>query len=355
MFNPSFNLFKCLVKRSNALPTQIYFILLDFLKILVLNIDFAQKIYENSLLVDFSVHQKNNKNIKWKTNEFNQATIVKEWKGILFCFFTKKDIKDNAKKNELVFTKLEILLKPHYFFNNNLHNANIFTVADCINTLSEIKDTFNLPINELKILNIEYGINAISPINCEDLIIYLLYHEKNQFIISNDNLRYSKISLKYDKKGNANKYKQVKFYGKGIQFPQYADADTFRFEVKSKRTQFIKKRGVKTYADLLDTETYLALSKSIQNEFSLVLIIDVDNEMQNLNSKDKIKLNHYLNTITWSKYIQGSKNLFSKHKKIYFKLLDKTQSNIHNDIKNIIDNKLNEVLKPCAVLRPIEK
>lgn len=346
MFNALFYLlFKFGKTWQRIYLLQIYLILIDFLKIQVLDVVFAQKIYKSSLLVNFSVLQKNNKNIKWKTNEFNQATFVKEWEGVLFCFFTKKD----TEKDELMFTKLEILLKPHYFFNDNLHNANIFTVANCISTLLEIKDTFNLPTDELKILNIEYGINAISPINCKNLITYLLYHEKNQFITSNDKLKYSKISFKHDKKGNANNYKKIKFYNKGFQFPQFTDANTFRFEVKSKRTQFIKKLGIKTYTDLLSIEAYLILAESIQNEFSKVLIIDADNEMQNLSSKEKIKLYNYLNTITWNKYIQGSKNLFNKHKKIYFELLDKTQNNIHNDLKNIIGSKLKEILNRVPI------
>ena len=121
------------------------------------DLELIQQIYNNSLLLDYSAYQKINKHFTGKPNEFNQATFVKEYKGIYFCFYTR------LIKDEVTFTKVEILFKPHYYFNNNLHNANNFKVMDCVNVLTEIKETFNLPVNELKILNIEFGLNAISP------------------------------------------------------------------------------------------------------------------------------------------------------------------------------------------------
>ena len=272
-----------------------------------------------------------NKNIK--------STYTKSYKEILFCFFTKEE----------VFTKLEILIKPHYYFNNNLHNANDFSALDCIKTLTEIKDIFNFPVDELTILNTEFGLNAISPIDSKDLILCAIYHEKNEFINSSDSLKFSKISFKHHKDGTANKYKQIKFYAKGLQFPDYADINTFRFEVKSKERKYIKTLGIYKYADLLKLETYHKLAEVIKLEFNKVLILDISNMGQNLTNKELLKLNLYLNTITWAKSLQGSRNLFNKYKNDYFKLLDKTESNIHSKLNLIIDYKLKELLKPCAV------
>lgn len=309
--------------------------MIDYLKILSLDTELIERVYNNSLLLDYSFYQKRNK----KYNEFRQATYTKEYKEIYFCFYAKNN----------VFTKLEILLKPHYYFNDNLHNANDFKAIDSINALTEIKETFNLPVNNLKILNIEFGINAISPILCENLIEYTFYHEKNLFINSSDILRYSKISYKHKDNGTANTYKMIKFYAKGLQFPQYTDNNTFRFEVKSKQSKYIKTLGVYTYADLLKFETYHIFSDTLKKEISKILIIDAENEMHNLNDKEQIKLTEYLNSIKWNKAIQGSKNLFNINKIKYFKLLDKTKNNIHTYLKNIISNKLDDLLKTCAI------
>ena len=311
---------------------------LDHLKILSLNSEYAELLYKNPLLKMFSKSEKfgnkldrENKNIK--------STYTKSYKEILFCFFTKEE----------VFTKLEILIKPHYYFNDNLHNANDFSALDCIKTLTEIKDIFNFPVDELTILNTEFGLNAISPIDSKDLILCAIYHEKNEFINSSDSLKFSKISFKHHKDGTANKYKQIKFYAKGLQFPDYADINTFRFEVKSKERKYIKTLGIYKYTDLLKLETYHKLAEVIKLEFNKVLILDISNMGQNLTNKELLKLNLYLNTITWAKSLQGSRNLFNKYKNDYFKLLDKTESNIHSKLNLIIDYKLKELLKPCAV------
>lgn len=112
------------------------FSLLDFLKILTQNIDTIDKVFKNTLLSDVSVYQKVNKNFRKKPNEFNQAKFIKEYKGVYFCFYTRKIDNDD------VFTKLEILFKPHYYFNDNLHNANDFSVQDCINVLNEFIELY---------------------------------------------------------------------------------------------------------------------------------------------------------------------------------------------------------------------
>ena len=314
--------------------------LIDYLKILSFNHDLAERLFTSPLLSKYSkINTFYNKLDKEQDEIIKQSKHTFSYKEMLFCFFKKDD----------VFVKLEILIKPHYYFNNNKHNANFFSALDCIKTLTEIKDTFNLPIDELLILNIEFGINAISPIDCKNLISYTIYHEKNEFINSSDTLRFSKISFKHHSSGKANNYKQTKFYAKGLQFPQFTDINTFRFEVKSKQRKYIKSIGIKTYNDLLKIETYYKLSRVLKNEFSKVLILDIDNEKQNLTHKEVLKLEKYLNSVYWIKSMQLSRNVFSKNKKKYFNLLDKTKNNIHNTLFFIIEKKLNDILKKGAI------
>jgi len=310
----------------------------DHLKILSLNSEYAKNLYENPLLKMYSKNEKFSNKLD-KENKNNKSTYIKSYKEILFCFFTKDEL----------FTKLEILIKPHYYFNDNLHNANDFSALDSVKTLTEIKNIFNFPADELIILNIEFGLNAISPIDSKDLILCALYHDKNEFINSSDSLKFSKISFKHHKDGTANKYKQIKFYAKGLQFPDFAHINTFRFEVKSKERKYIKTLGIYTYADLLKLETYDKLAEVLKLEFNKVLILDIDNKGQNLTSKERLKLNVYQNTITWAKSLQGGRNLFNKYKVDYLKLLDKTKNNIHIKLNFIIDKKLKELLKRSAV------
>lgn len=300
--------------------------------------DLIYNIYNNALLSEYSTIDKSRINRNTGLSEIYQAKQVKVFRGVSFCFHQKK---------------LEILFKPHYYFNDNEHNANDFTALECIKTLSNFAALFGLPIDELPILNIEFGINALSPIDCKDLITFVQYHDRNPFQNTSDNLKYSKISLKYNKHGKGNSYKTIKFYAKGVQYPQHTNKNTFRFEVKSKRTNYIKSLGIGYYADLLKPDTYKTLSKNILAEFNNVLILDINNKMNNLNHKEHKKLNEYFNQITWYKTLQGSRNTFNNNKKKYFQLLDKTNCNIHETINKIISDKLGFLLEGCADLTPL--
>ncbi len=312
--------------------------MLDFLKILITDENQISSIYNHELLNEYSLTNKSRINKNTGLSEVYQAKECKYYKDVFFCFYPNK---------------LEILFKPHYYYNDTLHNANDFKVLDCIKTLRDFAQMFSLSTDEIRIINIEFGVNALSPIDCKNLITYAEYHDKNQFRTTNDNLIYSKISLKYNKQGKGNTYKMIKFYAKGIQFAEYANINTFRFEVKSKRTKYIKSLGVFTYADLLRPETYKILANNILLEFDKVLILDVDVNKDCLSVKDNKRLTEYLNPIKWFKALQGHRNTFNNHKKNYIKLLDKTGNNIHVELREIISDKLDYLLKGCADLTPL--
>lgn len=67
-----------------------------------------------------------------------------------------------------------------------------------------------------------------------DLLRYFTYHEQNEFH-TDRKYNHCRFSNSIDKNGKANVYKIIKAYAKGVQFPAYTDANTFRFEVKSNR------------------------------------------------------------------------------------------------------------------------
>ena len=308
--------------------------MIDFLKILVLDRNCIERLYKHPLLTDYSAK------VKYESAKYSyrKAKYTKEYKGIFFKFFTA-----NGK-----ITKLEILIKPHYYFNGGIHNANDFTAQEAINTLTEIISLFNLPAEILYIINLEFGVNIQTPYPSSRVILFVQYHGRNIFQNSSDNLKYSKIAFKPKKDGTANEYKMIKFYDKYIQYPEYALPNTLRFEVKSKESKYAKEQaGIKTLADLLNPETYDKLGNILLAEWDKVLILDRFNEPNNLNDKEKERLRKYLDPITWDEYQQGSKNLFNKHKRQYNELLDKTGQNIHKVIKTIMREKITQLTEPA--------
>ncbi|RVT78549.1 hypothetical protein EOD40_04760 [Flavobacterium sufflavum] len=269
-------------------------------------------------------------------NEVITTKKVKQYKGIYFCFYSNK---------------LEIRFKPHYYFNDNLHNANDFSIIDCINTIIEVKNVLKIDLQAFKVVNIEYGLNCISPIDIKDLITYLAYHEKNEFRTDIE-LAYSKKSYSVSAKGTANEYKIIKAYAKGLQFPNNAHINTFRFEVKSKKSRFINPLGINTAKDLLNSAIYLALTESLIKEFEKVLILDCATDYKSLTQKEQNKIAKYNNPMEWYKINNSSnRNSFSKNKTAYHKLTDKVPNNLKNQLWQIIYDKLEE-LKKGAISQP---
>jgi hypothetical protein len=263
-----------------------------------------------------------------------------QYKGIIFCFYSNK--------------RLKISFLPHYYFNSNLHNANDFNIIDCIKIILEFKNTFKIDWEKLKIINLEFGVNIVSPICIKDLITFLVYHEQNLFI-PNPEYKFSKQSHSFNKKtGRANNNKIIKAYAKGLQFPKFTDINTFRFEVKSRESAFINKLGILNINDLLNANVYCLLIDKLIEEFKNVLILYDKIDFTNLNSKEVSKLNALLNQCHWYRIKQDNKrNVFNDEKIKYYKLIDKTGNHLKKQLEKIIFEKL-ELLKKGAISTPKE-
>ncbi len=283
------------------------------------------------------LYHSNTDKLKHIDNEVLTTKKIKQFKGIYFCFYNNR---------------LDILFKPHYYFNDNLHNANDFKVVDCINVINEFKNTFTIDLKDLKVVNIEFGLNVISPIDIKDLILFLVYHEKNEFR-TDTGLAFSKKSSSIDKFGKTNDYKIIKAYAKGIQFPNYCNIDTFRFEIKSKQSKYINTLNVLYLNDLLNPEVYFGLIETIIKEFKEVLILDCSSKFDKLNPKEQKKINEFLNPLHWHKILNQNRNSFSKNKKIYYNLIGKVENNLKSQLEKIIFDKL-ELLKEGAISTPLQ-
>lgn len=283
--------------------------------------------------------------LTWKSetdtlNHFDKEVIttkkVKQYNGVYFCFYSNR---------------LDILFKPHYYFNNNLHNANDFKVIDCIAVIIEFQTDLQIDLSLLKVVNIEFGLNVVSPIDIKDLITYLAYHTKNEFR-TDSGLPFSKKSYSTNKYGTANKYKFIKAYAKGLHFPEYADINTFRFEISSKMAKYCNSElNVITANDLLNADVYFKMISILIKEFKEVLILDCETNFENLNPKERQKVNDYLNPNLWYKIKNQSRNSFSKNKNNFYKLIDKTENHLKNQLEKIIFDKL-EFLKLGAYSTP---
>ena len=231
--------------------------------------------------------------------------------------------KQIRKYKNLIFIKyqdrLEISGSIHYFYNDELHNADDFYIEDCISAIIQIKNLFDLDLNKCKLINLEYGVNINPIINVTDLVHNLIYHSTRQFV---------RTTIHNDFKQAGNEaYKQVKAYNKSVQFPHECE-NTFRFEVRTREHKFLKKLGIVSLQDLVEISNYDKLITSLLNEWDNVLLFDLSKDIDT----------KFFNTHFWEDILKnGSRNKFNNQKKLYHKKLG--TDNLHSNIRNIIERR----------------
>lgn len=299
--------------------------MIDFLKIKI-----EDSLIINSLLNHPLLYYHSKTEVLLSDRETIASKVVRQYEGIHFEF-----------ANELLYIKF----KPHYYFNDNKHNANDFSTYDCITVLEEFCVLFGVDPFKLIVVNIEFGVNILLPkslINVKDFLACLLYHGKNEFYTDRKYLD-CRFSHTMNSRGVANTYKMIKCYAKGIQFPEYTNVNTLRFEVKSNRRNYIKTLEIDNLSFLLELNTYETLSNVILKEFDSLLIIDEAAKPQ----LTKTKYDNFqkkLNPLYWRKLlVSDNRNAFRLHFNKYYNCLSTSETHLKRDVKSLVLTKLNKL------------
>ena len=244
------------------------------------------------------------------------------------------ELRTVQRKNHrnLIFTKydnrLEISGSLHKYKNNGLHNADDFTLSDCIKTIKTLCTKFNINPEICYPTNLEFGVNIIAPIDVSDLVKWLRFHNRTQFV------KFPDLKECYFA---GTSYFGVKAYNKTANFPQYAIPNLFRFEGKTRQSKYLNAKDITTIADLTKPIVLRRLAMILLSEWGNVLIFD----------KRHKKTAKYCNTDYWLDIINSKhRNTFVNQKKIYYKKLGK--NGLQNLISKGIEEKLN-VLNNCAI------
>lgn len=183
-------------------------------------------------------------------------------------------------------------------------------------------------LKEFTVCNIEFGLN-LQINNVSDVLKGLIYTRRTEF--KTKGVESFKIS-------DTTNHKEIKAYDKGIQFkdfPSYGIPNTFRFEVRMKKSRAINTLGIYTIGDLLDVEKYKTMLSAIIDEWQNVLVI-------NPNLKTAVNRANY-----WKKLIdEKQRNAFNLAKKKYYKNIRETD-NLHQQIGTEINYKINKFWR-CA-------
>lgn len=231
-------------------------------------------------------------------------------KGVMV---TAKKRKTNTGIYDNSYSHLWLNIKPHYYFNNDLHNGNVFTPSDCVEVLNDIAEKLNIKKHNLiHLTSSDFG-NNIVPDTCDtcDIIDGSIYYKKKPFLITRPHLPYFKTTKDLDTHPTI----AVKTYHKGIQFAQeYNDVhpNTWRYEICLNSNRKLKDTiSINNYSDLLKIDTYNTISKYILESWKHILILDDLNTINNPQSSPvywyderhfngingfKNKVNEYLKT-----------------------------------------------------------
>lgn len=268
---------------------------------------------------------------KPKTNNYHSVRH-KEF-GIKLSLDFRKAVENG---NVVGFGHLEMNISPHYHFNQYRHNGNNLTPENCINSVSDILTYLGIEPQEyeaLKVVNIEFGLNIIPDADVKNLINGLLFYKKTKFKTGD---------FPYFKKTDATTYKQIKAYAKGIQFedfPEYGiNPNTFRFEVKTKQSKYLKGKEIRIYTatDLLNLETYNRLGQTLLKEWENILITNLTPDLNGLKT-DEVQF--ITDAKTFDFWDEMYRVKFARSKEKYHSILGR-KNNLHHLIKLQLIDKL---------------
>lgn len=271
-------------------------------------------------------------------------------------YYYSKCPKDINKKIQLDFHKIndtnefnyvDVCISPHYHFNNYLHNGNDLTPENCIKSIFEILDYLQIKsyeLNELKVVNLEVGVNIIPETDVKELTNGIYYSKKTPIKVNKH--PYNRRTEEKD-----TEYKIIKTYAKGIQFQDKPhlgiDINTFRFEVKTKKHRKIKSLGITTVKDLLNIAKYPRLAEEVINEWQNVLLINLTPDLTNLRREDEQFIKQSVKLDFWNDLItKKHRNTIRNNKNKYYNIL-KGKNNLHHLIKLQIIDKIYQLLN-CA-------
>ncbi len=307
-------------------------------------IDFVKLRIDNQEIISF-YHSKYEPSNEFQKNGFLSYEVGL---GIQFDF----QIVNHQKGNNNEFSYLYISFKPHYIFNDGLHNGNDFSAFNCQSILGNVFDYLKMNrffIEDYLIVNLEFGLNIIPGYSSKDIVDNAIFYKRSKFILNKG--KYSKISssnrndLANSNQKNISSYKAIKFYCKGIHLADKGlhlkeikvNHNTLRFEVKAKRNsairQLFKTSNKPTFDFLFNDDFYLKAKHILIDEFRHVFILNFCEEP--LKSKEIIYWNNlFSNEEIDSKKLKRQKDKYRKKG---------TGVDFYNHLFGLIISKLNHL------------
>lgn len=273
---------------------------------------------ENNVLLDFIVK------VSEKTGELKNLKVA-EYNNIKFLVYDSGYI--------------ELHGSLHKFYNGGKHNYNDFTYQDMWKSINALNEMFGFKLEEMKVINIEFGVNVKPPLKTSLILnnCLLAGHVKVKDISLN--------ALSYNYKQAKKQRLIIKIYDKEKQFKNDYDLTDFiiRFELKYRKMIELNNINVFCLKDLKSNQVLDSIKVLLLKYWNSVLLYDksIRKEELSVNVRDK-KLHQWSNVNYWLEL--NSKQRY-KQKKIYNEIVNNHSDKIHQRMHELISTKWSELIQ----------
>ena len=262
----------------------------------------------------------------------------------IFGNHLKMDFRKSFENGRFIgYYNVYLSISPHYHFNKYIHNGNDLTPENARKSILDIFTYLGIKRSEFdlfKVVNLEFGLNIIPKTDIKKLVNGIEFYKKTRFKITADDTPFSKIT-------DATKQKNIKAYAKGIHCHEKLnsheiDINTFRFEVKNKKSFSIRKHGINTLNDMFKVEVFTRLAHALVKEWQLIHIINLEPNFAPYTREDLKFIKQHSTVNDWLKIINDenrNRNNFGKEKQKYFNIL-KGNDRIREEVFNLLNEKI---------------
>lgn len=275
--------------------------------------------------------------IKCQIINFDKETLLANSK-LNFVSTVNEDTGEIKSKKRIAYYKnfkiviyesgyMQISGSLHVYYNEAIHNYNQFTHQRYLTALNRMYDDFKLLPCNLRILNLEYGVNIEPPIKTQRILDHCFLHKKLHIteVINDKDGHY--------KQANHKENYILKMYDKAKQYQRIINGnllnkEIFRIEIKQMRWGKFRDLGINTMDNFNKFDKSIFVNDLI-NKWNEVIFYDPERTDRNFND-------HYLNTLYWMDLVNKNPKTYYKHTN---KLKEKNRSfgkDIQNQISEII-------------------
>jgi hypothetical protein len=278
------------------------------------------------------------------------STIKYTGKFETYLVSVKETVRHNLNGNNTTSYFMEISGSLHKNYCGG-ENYSQFNLNELQVELTKIEEGLNIPFDLVNLVNIEVGVNLVTPFEVTPFLRNsLLSYKGNSF---NDYFpdRNGFVLGKYCKLSQYT----IKIYDKGKQYD--LPYNLMRYELRFTKMAIVKKEGVKNLNSLKNSKIVCDLISLLINSWNNVLIYDNsivigDRRITPKHRKMLIKGN---NPKYWEQLKENNKRAFNYQRTVYKQLVKKYGVDLHSQVKELIKREWDILINNCTKLPVISR